>query len=122
MNILVIDDEEEFLKLISLALSSKGFNSILAHTGEEALVKIKEMHDPINLIISDVNLTDINGFDLVEQIRAKKPLQKALFISGSQTIMENFTHNQDINDNFLQKPFSLNALLQKVISAVEKDT
>lgn len=65
--LLVIEDEPLVLEMLSLALTNAGFDHVTASNGEDGLVQAKE-HNPA-LIITDMSLPKLTGWELIEQIR-----------------------------------------------------
>jgi len=72
--ILVADDEEDYLNLLRLILIPEGYEVITAENGEQALKKVKEGSP--DLLILDVNMPKLNGYDVCEKIRENKKLKK----------------------------------------------
>ena len=79
--ILLIEDEESLMDVLSMNLGIEGYEVVKAYTGRKALELIKHNFD---LIILDVMLPEVNGFDICETIRktSKAPI---LFISAKGT-------------------------------------
>ena len=74
--VFVTDDSPTARASISYVLKEKGYNVILAEDGIDALNKIKETNDPIDLFLCDVNMPKMDGITLVGEIRG---LQKCKF-------------------------------------------
>jgi len=85
-----------------------------AENGEDALRMSKAYGGPIDLLITDVVMPRMGGKETAERLQALYPYMKVLYMSG---YMDNSILQQDIladGVNFLQKPFSPQALLHKV--------
>ena len=67
-NVMVVDDEVNILKLMDIWLTRAGFGVITATNGEEALAKLKK--EEVDLILADVMMPKMDGFTLVETLRA----------------------------------------------------
>lgn len=82
MNILLVDDEPEYLLLLSHYLADQGFTVFTAEHGEAAMKKLDQ--NPIELIISDVYMPVMDGFKFHKMIRATPKFSKIpfLFVSG----------------------------------------
>ncbi len=65
--ILIVDDDEEFAKLISLELKSKGYNVILAPNGEEGFKKLKS--EKPDLVLLDIKMPEMDGFTFVREMK-----------------------------------------------------
>ena len=68
--ILIVDDEKDIVETMAFMLKSKGFETIFAYDGEEGLKLAKEEHP--DLIILDVMMPKINGWDVCREIRTKE--------------------------------------------------
>jgi DNA-binding response OmpR family regulator len=111
MKILVIDDDLELLSLISFALRQAGYFVLQAADGAEAL-HVFGQEQP-NLVILDVNLPKLNGFEVLERIRAESATPVMLLTVRSSE--EDQVHGLDLGaDDYLTKPFSPRTLLARV--------
>lgn len=82
--ILVVDDEIEICLILDKFLSKKGFQVVTAHTGNDALAKLK--NDTFDLIISDFRLPDFSGLELLKEIKAIRQENKVIIITGYSDI------------------------------------
>lgn len=78
-NIMVVDDEKNFLKLAKVAFRDEGFKVTTAQSGEECLKKLKK-EDP-DLILLDLMMPGMDGWETYERIQAEKPGTKVIFLS-----------------------------------------
>jgi DNA-binding response OmpR family regulator len=111
MKILIVDDDLELLGLIGFALRQAGYLAISAAAGAEALA-LFEREQP-DLVILDVNLPDMNGFEICRRLRAeaRTPIMM-LSVRGSE---EDLVQGLDGGaDDYLTKPFSPRTLLARV--------
>ena len=111
MKILVVDDDMELLGLIGFALRQAGYLAISASDGGTALA-IFEREQP-DLVILDVNLPDINGFEVCRRIRAESrtPIMMLTVRSGEEDQVRGLDGGAD---DYLTKPFSPRTLLARV--------
>lgn len=111
MKILVVDDDLDLLGLIGFALRQAGYLVIEAADGEEALATFdREQPD---LLIVDVNLPKLNGFEVCRRIRAESTTPILLLTVRSSE--EDQVHGLDLGaDDYLTKPFSPRTLLARV--------
>ncbi len=107
--ILIVDDDEKCLSLIEDVLVKMNHNVLKADGPQKALTLAKEYGKKIQLLITDVNMTELNGKELFNKLRDQNLKLKVLFISGYLKEMVDIVEN-----NFLQKPFSAQQLLAKV--------
>ena len=110
--ILVVDDEPSLITLTSTILQESGYHTFTAKSGKEALDIIK--NNSIDVLLSDVIMPEMNGYQLANIVSKKYPQIKILLSSGYSD-----AHNSDENDkllhnNILQKPYTSNELLEKL--------
>ncbi len=113
--ILLVEDDEPLRKLVSQILNGTGYTVVSASNGDEALRLIDSPeHTEIDLLISDVVMPGIGGKALAEQLQARLPKLKVLYISGYPD--EAVVHHGVLDEGvaYLQKPFSPKAVIQKV--------
>lgn len=117
--LLVAEDDEKVRKLSCGMLEKLGYTVIEAENVDQC-VELSEAHDgKIDLLISDVIMPKMNGRILYDTLKKTRPELKVLFVSG-------YTHDAiahhgvlDEGMNFLQKPFTMLSLSQKVRKAIE---
>jgi CheY-like chemotaxis protein len=99
---------------VSGLLSNHGYSVLEAGGGIEAL-RLCEQHDgPIHLLLSDVIMPVMGGWELAERIKLVKPDVKVLFISGYADEVIAARGDFKHGTNFLQKPFKPSALIARV--------
>jgi nitrogen-specific signal transduction histidine kinase/ActR/RegA family two-component response regulator len=112
--ILLVEDEEGVRSLIQLVLRRSGYTVLEAHNAEEALKLCESLTSPIHLLLTDLILPRMTGRELAERIGALRPGIRTLFMSG-YTDDEILKHGVlDSRKAFLQKPFSMESMLQKI--------
>ncbi len=112
--ILVVEDEAGIRGLIRRILSRQNYDVIEASNGRQALEIARERPGVIDMLLTDVVMPEMGGFDLAQELLKSRPKTKVLFISG-YTGLSGFDPSQlPPGAGFLQKPFTLNALLAKV--------
>jgi two-component system cell cycle sensor histidine kinase/response regulator CckA len=118
--ILLVEDEDAVRLFSARALRNKGYQVIEARSGEAALVIMGQDSEPIDLLITDVVMPEMDGPALVEEIRSRRPDMKVIFISG----YAESAFRQQASDgsmlHFLAKPFSLKQLATKVKDVLEE--
>jgi DNA-binding NtrC family response regulator len=112
--ILIVDDEAKMRAILSLWLTRHGFSVLEAGCGEEALRICKESEGPIHLLLVDVVMPGMSGVELAPQIMALRPDIKVILMSGYRN--DQIFLNAVLNPNtpFFHKPFTLDALIEKV--------
>jgi|GEM_PF-1215554 PAS domain S-box-containing protein len=112
--ILLVEDEEIVRSLISRTLRENGYSVIDAGYGSEALEKCNHYPDPIHLLLTDIIMPKMSGRELADCMIQSHPNIKILYMSGytDNGIIHHGILDQDVY--FLQKPFTSEALLQKI--------
>lgn len=116
--ILLVEDEDGIRSLIEKALTRAGYQVFSAPWAEEALVLAQQLDKPADLLISDIVMPGAGGREVAEQLRARWPALRVLFISGhhddpilQQQILSGRAAGVTL---LLRKPFTLNELLSSV--------
>jgi len=112
--VLVVEDEAAILELSELMLENLGYTALSARTPAEAIRLVSEHTEAIHLLITDVVMPQMNGRDLALLITELKPGLKILFMSGYTADVIAHQGLLDEGVSFLSKPFSMNALAEKI--------
>jgi two-component system, OmpR family, catabolic regulation response regulator CreB len=115
--ILVVEDEISIADNITYALSTEGFESICCTTGKEALDILK--NEGITIAIIDIGLPDINGFDLVRQIR-KDSSVPIIFVTARSDEVDRIVGLEIGADDYITKPFSPRELTARVRAVLRR--
>ena len=110
--ILLVEDEEHLLKTIQLNLEMENYAVTTAITGYEALKEFRK--DSFDLIILDVMLPEMNGFDVCEEIRKENTKVPVLFLTAKASGNDRIQGLKIGADDYLTKPFNLEELLLRV--------
>ncbi len=115
------DDEEQILTIVKRGLEREGFEVLTATNPEEARQRVENLEGDLQLLLTDVVMPGMNGRDLQDQLCSLKPGFRTLFMSGytadliaQRGILEKGVH-------FIQKPFSLNALTEKIHAVLAEE-
>ena len=119
--ILLVEDEEAVRAFASRALASRGYTVLEAESGADALRVAEEANEPIDLIVSDVIMPEMDGPTMLVELRRRGVSAKAVFVSGyaDDAFSRNLTETQDFV--FLPKPFTLKQLIETVKGATSQD-
>jgi len=111
--ILVLEDEARVRKLICEVLAGRGYQVLEAVRGGDAIRLAAEHHGSIHLLLTDVVMPEMSGPQVLEQMRARQPNMKVLFMSGYTD--EAMAHHGILDSSapFLQKPFLPETLARK---------
>jgi CheY-like chemotaxis protein len=111
--VMVVDDEDAIRKLESHMLRQAGYDVVLADDAQDAL-KMVQAQKPVDLVIADVHMPDMNGDEMARQIRAMRPELKILFVTGYSDTLFSAQPMLWEDQAFLDKPFTRQALLEAV--------
>ena len=111
MKILIVDDEEANVKLLSAILSREGYDTLKAYDGETALAIVEKQ--AVDLILLDVMMPGISGFEVAKRVKAIKqiPIIMVTGLMDRDKIIEGFKSGAD---EFLSKPYLYEELLLRI--------
>lgn len=110
--ILLVEDEEHLLEAIKLNLELEGYRVSTATDGKKALKIFKE--ERFNLVILDVMIPEINGFQVAETIRLENRDVPIMFLTAKNTSEDRVMGLKKGADDYLVKPFNLEELILRV--------
>ena len=112
--ILVVEDEAGIRALVRKILRRQGYEVLEASNGNEALIVCREHSGTLDLLITDVMMPQMGGRELVDRMREQCRGMKVLYVSGYTDDSSIYSGNFPPGTAFLQKPFTLGSLLDKV--------
>jgi CheY-like chemotaxis protein len=112
--ILLVEDEESVLELARRLLLMHGYRVLSARDGASALQICREHDAPVHLLVTDVVMPVVSGWELARQVVAMRPEVKVLFMSGYSEEAITYKGFLEPNTAFLHKPFSTSSLTDKV--------
>lgn len=118
MRILVVEDEEEIRKVIKMNLEFEHHEVVTTDNGKKALQIIDGQY--FDLIILDVMLPEVNGFQICEQIRLQNSKVGIIILSAKDTSIDRITGLKLGADDYLTKPFELEELLLRVNNLLKR--
>jgi len=110
----VVEDDPPLLLLISRVLKGLGYEVIEAASGDPAIALAEFHRGAIDLLISDIIMPGMNGRDLADSLKAKRPGIRVLFVSGYPADIISGQGVLEKGVSFLPKPFSAARLASKV--------
>ncbi|MBK7805504.1 MAG: response regulator transcription factor [Saprospiraceae bacterium] len=120
MRILLVEDEEQLRKIIKMNLEMEGFEVIATDNGRIALELTDQQH--FDLMILDVMLPEVNGFQICEQVRLRNAKVGIIIVSAKDTSLDRITGLKLGADDYLTKPFNLEELLLRVHNLLKRST
>lgn len=115
--ILIVDDDVNIAELISLYLTKECYDTRMVHDGEEAL-QVYEQYEP-NLILLDLMLPGIDGYQVCREIRAKSNLP-IIMLSAKGEIFDKVLGLELGADDYIMKPFDSKELVARVKAVLRR--
>jgi DNA-binding response OmpR family regulator len=111
MRILVVDDEVRLARHVASALTEAGHDPVVIHDGETALGEAEHAFD---LVVLDVGLPGMDGFEVLKRMRAKNISHRVLMLTARGELNDRVTGLQLGADDYLAKPFAMQELVARV--------
>lgn len=118
IRILLVEDEENIRDVVKLNLEMEDFEVVAAANGRDALKYFREQH--FDLLILDVMLPEIDGFQVCEQVRLTNMEVPIIFLTAKDTAMDRISGLKKGADDYLTKPFNLEELLLRVNNLIKR--
>ncbi len=115
-HILVVDDDEDILRLLVMRLKARGFRVSAEGSAEAALARIAL--DPPRVVVSDIRLPGIDGLALFEELRNSRPTLPVILLTAHGTIPDAVDATSRGVFGYLTKPFDSQILLEKIDQAL----
>jgi DNA-binding response OmpR family regulator len=118
MNILILEDDTLFAESLEDFLSEANFDVTLCSDGEMALDKSYENH--YDLLLLDVNVPKLNGFEVLQSIRKQNDETPAIFLTSfkdKESVLKGFDRGAD---DYLKKPVDLDELLSRIKALLKR--
>ncbi len=116
--ILLVDDEEDFVEMLTLRLQETGEEVLQAYSGLESLEKLKETE--IDVVILDVKMPGMDGIETLQEIKRNYPLVEVIMLTGHATIEAAVQGMKLGAYDFLTKPANFEDLTTKLNKARER--
>src|SRR5260370_1466158 len=120
MRILLIEDDSGTAQSIELMLKSESFNVYTEDLGEEG-IDLGKVYD-YDIILLDLNLPDMSGFDVLRKLRVSKVKSPILILSGLAGIEDKIKGLGFGADDYMTKPFHKDELVARIHAIVPKST
>jgi DNA-binding NtrC family response regulator len=117
-NILLVDDEEEFLKVLSQRLEGRGMKVDTSTTGEAAIEKAKAKG--FDAIVLDLAMPGVDGMETLKRIKSENPDLQIIMLTGHASVDKGVEAIKEGAVDFMEKPVDLNKLLKKIEEAKNK--
>lgn len=119
--VLIIDDDKELCTLMKKCVEQENLTAVVTNSGIEGLRLIEENNDAYSLIILDIMMPDLDGFQVLQKIRQTNnvPVLMLTAKSGEEDKVSGLRMGAD---DYLTKPFSINELMARVNSLIRRYT
>lgn len=116
--VLLVDDEEEFIALMSQRLETRGLKVVSVSCGEEAVAKVDDRN--IDVAVVDLAMPGINGIETLIRLKEKRPDIQVIMLTGHATIHSGIDAMKHGAVDYLEKPVDLNVLMEAIRSAKDQ--
>ena len=120
-SVLIIDDDKELCSLMKKCVEQENLSALVAHGGVEGLRLANENRSNCSLVILDVMMSDIDGFQVLRKIRETSNVP-VLMLTAKSDEEDKVSGLRLGADDYLTKPFSLNELMARVNSLIRRFT
>ena len=117
--ILVVEDDPGLRTMVVMLLRSQGYQLLEASHPVEAESLVRHCINPIHLVLMDVTLPGLNGYELARILLDIRPFPAMLFVSGYEQDFFDLDRTVCVKSEFLLKPFGLNVLVTKIHELLE---
>ncbi|HWY10264.1 MAG TPA: response regulator transcription factor [Bacteroidia bacterium] len=119
--ILIVEDEESLGKTLLLNLELENYNVKLTKSGNEALQLFTDHHKNLNLVLLDVMLPEINGFELCQKFKSIDSKVPVIFLTAKNQTSEKISGLKLGADDYITKPFELEELLLRIQNVIKRN-
>jgi DNA-binding NtrC family response regulator len=118
-NVLLVDDEVDFVETFSERLHMRNLEISKAFSGKEAL-KVLKKNQTIEVVILDVKMPEMDGIDALAEIKKRYPLVEVIMLSGHSTVESAIEGMKKGAFDYLMKPCDIDQIIAKVGEAAAK--
>ena len=111
----LVDDEEEFIDLMSQRLETRGLKVVTVQSGEEAVSTVADHN--FDVAVVDLAMPGIDGIETLKQIKGERPDISVIMLTGQATVKSGIEAMKYGAMDFLEKPVDLNVLMEKIWQA-----
>jgi DNA-binding NtrC family response regulator len=117
-DVLLVDDEEQFLKILSQRLEGRGIKVDTSTSGEDALQKVEGK--AFDAIVLDLAMPGMSGIDTLKRIRKENPDLQIIMLTGHGSVEKGVEAIKAGAVDFLEKPADMNKIMEKIAEAKRK--
>lgn len=121
-HILVVDDEQDICEIIKFNLKTNGYDVDIANSGEEALGKIATAPRPYDLVLLDVMMGGISGFEVAQRLKGNAATENIpiIFLTAKDSENDTITGLNIGADDYISKPFSLQEVMLRIKAVLRR--
>lgn len=114
--IMIVDDSPTVLKFVSYSLKNSGFKVITASDGMDALEKISSIQENVDMVITDLNMPNMDGYELISTLRQNERFNTTpiIILSSEEDDADRQKGSEAGASAYLTKPFKSSVLLYEV--------
>lgn len=110
--ILIVEDEERISAFLQKGLKANGYTPFVAATGKDAVAITRT--DEFDLVVLDIGLPDIDGFDVLQRIRKVNRSMPIIMLTARDAVTDRVAGLEEGADDYVTKPFSFEELLARI--------
>lgn len=118
--IFIVEDEDSLANTIALNLQLENYDTSIARSGSEALKLFKAQPGAHSLVLLDVMLPDVNGFDLCKEFKTIEPTLPVIFLTAKNQGADKISGLKLGADDYITKPFDLEELLLRIHNLIKR--
>ena len=117
IDILVVDDEKDFVEMFSLRLKEEGHHVRIAYSGEEALTALSDEEENTDVVVLDIKMPGLDGIETLKRIKTSQPIVEVILLTGHGTIDTAVQGLKTGAFDYMLKPADFPELLEKMENA-----
>ncbi len=117
-DVLLVDDEEQFLKVLSQRMEGRGLKVDTSTSGEDAINRVKGKD--FDAIVLDLAMPGMNGIETLKRIRSENPDVQIIMLTGHGNLEKGVEAIKAGAVDFLEKPADMNKIMEKIAEAKNK--
>jgi two-component system alkaline phosphatase synthesis response regulator PhoP len=119
-HIFIVEDEEHLAGTLALNLKLENYTVSVASTGNDAIKQFRQKHGSLSLVLMDVMLPDITGFDLCGEFKRLEPSLPVIFLTAKNQTPDKIGGLRLGADDYITKPFDLEELILRISNLIKR--
>ncbi len=116
----IIEDELTLANTLKLNLELENYKTIVSHTGNTAIADFDKNKQNIHLVLLDIMLPDVNGFEICRHVKLKNPNTPVIFLTAKNQTINKIEGLKLGADDYITKPFDLEELLLRISNLIKR--